>query len=67
LLNPKPMSASWLVLTPLLITGVASLRCFRFCTCDVKDALMSILKPEYSTPGVFVVSNTLMPRRSTAR
>src|SRR5215203_1231848 len=52
---------------PLLITGTALLLCDRFCTCEVKDALMSILKPVYSTPGVLLVSKTLMPRWSMAR
>ena len=67
MLNPKPMFDSWLVLMPLLITGTAVLLCDRSCTCDVNAALMSILKPVYSTPGVLVVSKTLMPRWSTAR
>ena len=42
--------------------GAAELLCFRFWTCEVNAALKSSLNPVYSTPGSFVVSNTLMPR-----
>jgi hypothetical protein len=67
LLNPKPIGINWLVLTPLARTGAAVLRCVSDCTCDVKPALKSSLKPVNSAPGVLVVSNTLRPRLSCGR
>ena len=57
LLKPKPMSASLLVSTPLTTTGVAVLLWVRFCTCEVKAAPKSSLKPSNFTPSSFVVSN----------
>ena len=47
--------------------GAAVLRCDRFWTCEVNAAPKSSLKPVNSTPGSLVVSNTLMPRLSSAR
>src|SRR5688500_8837046 len=67
LLNPKPMSCSWLALTPLTRFGAAVLVCERSCTCEVNDAPKSSLKPLNSAPGSLVVSNTLRPRLSCGR
>jgi hypothetical protein len=61
------MFASLLVSTPLAMTGIAVLLCFRFWPCVVNAALKSILKPVNSAPESFVVSKTLMPRRSIGR
>src|SRR5688572_11975752 len=67
LLKPKPISCSWLALTPLTMLASAVLRCDRFCTCEVNAAPKSSLKPLNSAPGSLVVSKTLMPRRSCGR
>src|SRR3954454_22571628 len=67
LLKPNPMSASWFVLTLFTITGVAVLWCVSDCTCDVKPAVKSSLKPVNSTPGSLLVSKTFSPRLSCGR
>src|SRR6476659_463767 len=67
LLNPKPMLASWLVLTPFTITGTAVFECERFCISEANAAPMSNLKSVYGAPGNLVVSNMLTPRESSGR